>query len=145
MLPSPLVYRATGSHGNFRPLVCIRNVGERDSGRATVRVYMVAGQDMMAWDDEQTRADRTRPLVDPDVPFSHPVTQAALPAQYIERVIENVTRTMPVELRVVIPMAVPSPAEGRHTLPVRVVVRADHADAPCEWTANMSVEHGSPS
>jgi len=90
---SPLLYMSEGSSGNFRPLLRIRNVGDRDSGRTTVRVYMVAGQDMMAWDDEQTRHDRTRPITDPDLTLHHPATQAPLPVQYIERVIDNVTTT----------------------------------------------------
>jgi hypothetical protein len=141
---SPLIYVSEGSAGNFRPLVRIRNVGDRDSGSTTVRVYMVGGQDMMAWDDEQTRHDRARPLNDPDVTFQHPATQAALPAQYIERTVENVTTTMPVEMRVVIPMSIPGPGQGRNRLPVRVVVRAENADEPSVWNDYMQTEYGPP-
>jgi hypothetical protein len=142
-VPSPLVFVSDGSFGNFRPLVRVRNVGDQDSGRTTIRLYMVAGQDMMAWDDEQTRHDRVRPRIDPDVTFCHPTTQAPLPTQFIERTVENVTPRMPVELRVVIPMAIPAPsATGRNVLPVRIVVRADNADEPVEWTENMQTEFG---
>ena len=49
---------------------------------------------------------------------------------------------MPVEVRIVIPMDIPNPGNGSNRLPVRVVVRADDADEPFEWTDYMQTTYG---
>jgi hypothetical protein len=138
----PLMFVADGNSGTFRPLVRVRNVGRSGQRANEVRVYMVAGHDLMSWDDEWTRHDRVRPVTDPDVTFHHPVTQADLPAQFIERTFENITTTMPVEVRVVVPMDIPGPGQARNHLPLRIVVRADNADEPFVWTDYMQTEYG---
>lgn len=141
---SPLMHSVQASEALFRPLVRVRNVGTRDSGRVIVRVYMPAGRDLMAWDDEHARADRQRPIVDPDVMFHDVGTGAETQTQYIDRTIENITPTMPVEFRVILPVPIPQPAQGRYRIPVRVVVRADNATEPFQWTDYVQTEYGPP-
>lgn len=141
---SPLILTVQATEALFRPLVRVRNTGDRDSGRVIVRVYMPSGRDLMAWEDSQARHDRERPIVDPDVKFYDVVTGAELQTQYIERVVQNVTPSMPVEFRVVVPVPIPQPGQGRHRTPIRVVVRADHADGPFEWTDYVQTEYGPP-
>lgn len=141
---SPLTHTVQATEALFRPLVRVRNVGNRDSGKAIIRVYMPTGRDLMAWDDEHTRGDRKRPITDPDVQFHDITTGVDLPAQYIDRVVDNITPTMPVEFRVILPVPIPQPGQGRYRTPVRVVVRADHADRPCEWTDYVQTEYGPP-
>jgi hypothetical protein len=143
---SPLFASSQTSMMYFRPLVRVWNVGTRDSGRTVVRVYMRVGEsaDLMAWDDEHTRNDRTRPIVEPDAKFYDPRNGTELPAQYLERVVDNVTPTMPVELRVMLPVSIPPEGHGRSRLPVRVTVRAEKAEAPFEWTDYLNVEYGPP-
>jgi len=140
---SPLFVTAQASLMNFRPVVRVSNVGERDSGSAIVRVYMSPGQsrDLMAWDDEHNKTDRARPIADPEVKF-YDSKGAELPAQYLERVVENITPTMPVEFRVILPVAIPPEGQGRYRLPVRVTVRAAYANEPFEWTDYVQTEYG---
>jgi hypothetical protein len=141
---APLHHTVQASTALFRPLVRVRNEGERDSGRAVVRVYMQAGNDLMAWDDEHTRADRTRPINDPSVKFYDQASGAEIQTQYIQRIVDNVTPTMPVEFRVILPVPIPREGQGVYRLPVRVIVRADHADQPFEWTDYVQTEYGPP-
>jgi hypothetical protein len=140
---SPLIYTVQATDALFRPTVRVRNVGDRDSGRVIVRVYMPAGQDLMTWDDEQTRPDRTRPIHDPDKTFHEP-SGREIRTQYIDRALENITPTMPAEFRVILPVPVPQPGQGVYRTPVRVVVRADHADELCVWTNYIQTEYGPP-
>jgi hypothetical protein len=140
---SPLHLTVQASQALFRPLVRVRNKGDRDSGRAVVRVYMSAGQMLMAWEDEHHRGDRTRPIVDPDEAFFDS-GGSPIQAQYIERIVENVTPTMPVEFRIILPVGIPPEGQGVYRLPVRVRVRADHADEQFEWTDYVQTEYGPP-
>jgi hypothetical protein len=141
---SPLFCTVQATTALFRPLVHVRNTGERDSGPTIVRVYMQAGADLMSWDDEHTRHDRTRPVPDPAVKFYDPVTQAEMATQYLERRIDNITPTMPVGFRVILPLDIPGAGEGAVRRPVRVTVRAANADKPYEWIGYVQTEYGPP-
>lgn len=139
---APLKFIAEGSDGNFGVVVTIKNTGDRDSGRTSVRVYMVLGSNLMAWEDEWTKHNRVRPLPDPAQTFYHPTTQGALGAQYIERIIDNITPTNPAQHKLFIPMAIPAPGAGVSRLPLRIILRADHADEPCVWNDYIQTEYG---
>jgi hypothetical protein len=141
---SPLIHTVQASESLFRPLVRVRNVGQRDSGRVIVRVYMPAGRDLMAWDDEHTKPDRTRPIEDPDVKFHDLASGASTEAQYIDRTVDNVTPTMPVEFRVILPVPIPQAGQTSYRIPVHVVVRADQADDTFEWTDYVQTTYGPP-
>lgn len=65
-------------------------------------------------------------------------------AQYLERTIDNVTTTMPVQLRVILPVSLPRAGEGRRKIPLRVRVRAAHAEEPFVWTDYLQAEYGPP-
>jgi hypothetical protein len=141
---TPLFQTTQASMMTSRPKVVVRNVGDRDSGPTVVRVYMRAGNDLMAWDDEHNSPDRVRPIRDPEVDFTDISTGATFPAQYLERRLDNITPSMPVEMRFVMPIAIPRPEEGTRREPVRVVIRAAHADEPFEWTNYVNVSYGPP-
>jgi hypothetical protein len=142
---SPLFLTVQASTANFRAAVRLTNVSERESGRTVVRVYMSPYQsgDLMAFDDEHTRQDRVRPIVDPEVKFHDP-SGAELPAQYLQRTIDNISTTMPEEFRVILPVPIPAPGQGRYRLPVRITARAEHANEVCEWTDYVQTEYGAP-
>jgi hypothetical protein len=142
---TPLFQTTQATMMNSRPKVVIRNVGDRDSGPTVVRVYMRAGSDLMAWEDEHHSPDRVRPIRDPEVVFTDISTGATFPTQYLERKLDNITPSMPVEMRFVMPIAIPRPEEGTRREPVRVVVRAANADEPFEWTDYVNVSYGPPS
>jgi hypothetical protein len=142
---SPLFVSEQATTVCFRPRVRVSNVGERDSGLAIVRVYMATlGQsgDLMAWDDESGKPDRTRPMIDPEVVLRDLSSGKRLATQYLERVVDNITTTMPVEFRVLMPVPILPPGQGHYRFPVRVTVRAANADTPFEWTADIQSEYG---
>jgi hypothetical protein len=83
-------------------------------------------------------------MIDPDVAFHDLSSGVRLPTQYLERVVDNITTTMPVEFRILMPVPILPPGQGRYRFPVRVTVRASNADAPFEWTAYVQSEYGPP-
>jgi hypothetical protein len=63
----------------------------------------------------------------------------------LERTLEDVPTRVPATTRLRLPLPIPPEKDGPLVFPVRVVLRAQHADEPVTQELSMSVAYGLPS
>lgn len=143
---SPLFVKSNATAMYLRGTVKVVNSGDRDSGRVAVRVYMGVYQsaDLMAWEDQHHDHDRVRPVQGGEFQFTDVTTGAPIQTQFLDRTLDNVSPTMPEELRIVLPFPLPPAGDAPYRLPVKIVVKAARADEAFERTDYVTVEHGPP-
>jgi hypothetical protein len=66
---------------------------------------------------------------------------AELPAQVLEREVENITPTLPARLHAVLPLSIP---DAPMVVPVSVVVHAEHLREPLAADLSVTVQRARP-
>jgi hypothetical protein len=137
----PTELRSDGSHGNFRVTLVVSNAGERDAGRTEVEVQVPAFADAatFAWEDQRHDSNRVRAR---HVPEAKMGDTGQWDVRSLERTLENVSTRMPATARLVVPLPIP---REPMLVPIRVILRAQHADEPVIHDLSVSVVHGLPS
>jgi hypothetical protein len=134
---NPTKLRADGSHRNFEVELVVSNNGERDAERTEVAVYVPAFVDTatFAWQDQ--RHDRSRARAR-QVPGLKVGDREQWDVRCLERSLDNVPTRMPVSPRLVLPLPIPQ----EPMIPIRVVLRAEHADEPLTQDLSVSIAYG---
>lgn len=137
----PATFRATGTGGFFPGTLVIENAGERSSGAATVEFYVGGvSANGFCWEDEQSKSDRTQPVVAHGVVFTDDAGNEVR-ALRLDRTVETIAPSLPARLRLLMPLDVP---RDRRTVPVRVRVYAEHATAPLDTELSFDVVRDGP-
>jgi hypothetical protein len=137
----PVELRAQGSADTFTVAVVVRNTGERDAGRTDVEVQIpeFGSTNQSSWEDQQHDQNRVRARRVPETKMGE---HGQWNVVSLERTLENVTTRIPATARLRLPLPIPSEQQGPLVFPVRVVLRAQHADTLMISELSMSVAYG---